>query len=313
MSPPQLAVAALLVREEDGRVLLAHHARGPLAGMWALPTRAVGRAEVAEQALAHLLHDQLHLGLGSADFAETLAVERPDGAAVVLNIFLGLGWSGTPRFAAADYHDVQWDDPAAPAVTLPGAIGEWLAGAAGAARAGGSVLPDAAALAAELTAAREAFDAAYAAFAPLPPEARLRWDLDGGWAAVDLLAHAATVEAYYREETRRLLEGSGHTWRPFNDAQAEAERRTRPRPDEETERRRMAAVRAETLDWLRARTVEELATYGNHEVQGVVRVGQQIRRIARHDEAHARQLHAMRERAARRPAPEEPTDAAADR
>ena len=192
MTTSHIAVSALLVREADGRVLLAHHARGPLAGDWGLPTRAIGRAEVAEQALAHLLHDQLHLVPGSADFAETVAVERPDGDTVVLNIFLGLGWQGQPRFADADYHDVQWADPTAPGFPLDPAVAEWLAGAALAAASGESALPEAAAVAEELETARRTFDAAYAAFDSLPAEARLAWDLDGGWAAVDLLAHAAT-------------------------------------------------------------------------------------------------------------------------
>lgn len=317
MTPP-LAAAALMVRESDGRVLLAHHASGLLAGRWALPSRAIGRAEVAEQSLAHLLHDHLHVQPATADFAETLAVGSGDQL-VVLNIFLALAWEGQPRFTDADYHDVQWVDPLAPGLPLDPALAEWLATAAQAAASGTSAVPDAADLTATLATGREALVAAYAAFTPLAAEARLDWDLDGGWAAVDVLAHSASVEAYYREETRRLLEWPSHTWRPFNDAQAEAERQTRPRPDERLEHERLSAVRAETLRWLGERTVEELSTYGNHPAEGVVRIGQQIARIARHDKAHADQLRTMLQAAhgqdqARAGTTEEgATDAVADR
>ena len=144
-------------------------------------------------------------------------------------------------------------------------------------------------LTATLGAAREELTAAYAAL----DEAWRDVTLDDRWAPVDLLAHCATVEAYYAAEARRLLEEPGHTWRPFNADQAAAERAGRARPDDRAERARLEALRAETLAWVEGLTADELAAYGNHEQRGAVRVGERIEQIARHDGEHAEQLAKM--------------------
>ena len=124
--------------------------------------------------------------------------------------------------------------------------------------------------------ARDALRAAYLAL----DEPWRDVSLDGAWAPVDLLAHCATVEAYYASEARELLETPGHTWRPFNPAQGAAERAGRARPaSDRAELERLDALRAETLAWLETLGQGELDAYGDHADRGAVRVGDRIARI----------------------------------
>ena len=144
-------------------------------------------------------------------------------------------------------------------------------------------------LVAELEAARGALSAAYERF----DEAWLDVSLDGDWAPVDLLAHCATVEAYYASEARRLAEEPGHTWRGFNPDQSAAERTGQPRPEDRPAQARLLAIRADTLTWVEGLEPDDLAAYGNHAERGAVRVGERIQKIATHDREHTEQLAAM--------------------
>ena len=144
-------------------------------------------------------------------------------------------------------------------------------------------------LVAELEAARGALSAAYERF----DEAWLDISLDGDWAPVDLLAHCATVEAYYASEARRLAEEPGHTWRGFNPDQSAAERTGQPRPEDRPVQARLLAIRADTLAWVEGLEPDDLAAYGNHAERGAVRVGERIQKIATHDREHTEQLAAM--------------------
>ena len=144
-------------------------------------------------------------------------------------------------------------------------------------------------LVAELEAARGALSAAYERF----DEAWLDVSLDGDWAPVDLLAHCATVEAYYLAEARRLAEEPGHTWRGFNPDQSAAERTGQPRPEDRPAQARLLAIRADTLAWVEGLEPDDLAAYGNHAERGAVRVGERIQKIATHDREHTEQLAAM--------------------
>ncbi|MCY4455648.1 MAG: DinB family protein [Chloroflexi bacterium] len=150
-----------------------------------------------------------------------------------------------------------------------------------------SMTPDS--LVEELEAARTALTDAYERF----DEAWLDVTLDGDWAPVDLLAHCATVEAYYASESRRLAEEPGYTWQGFNPDQSAAERTGLPRPEDRATRARLHAVRADTLAWIETLDGEALAAYGNHAERGAVRIGERIERIARHDREHTEQLAAM--------------------
>ena len=150
-----------------------------------------------------------------------------------------------------------------------------------------SMTPDG--LVAELEEARTALTDVYERF----DEAWLDVTLDGDWAPVDLLAHCATVEAYYASESRRLAEEPGYTWRNFNPDQAAAERVGMARPEDRATQARLEAIRGDTLAWIEALDSEALAAYGNHAERGAVRIGERIQQIANHDQAHTEQLAAM--------------------
>ncbi len=304
---PLVAAAALL--RGDGRVLLVRAAdasrAGAAEGRWTLPAEPVADDETAEAALARLLRERLRVSGGDFAFAESVALP---GA--VANVFRCTGWSGGPRYSPADYADAAWAAPHAPGVPgLAEGVCAWLAEAFPApavplaapvaaprpsAPAGGAAPAAAPAsadeLASELEAARAALEDAYGRIG----EAWRDVTLDGGWAPVDLLAHCATVEAYYASEARRLAEEPGHTWRPFNSDQEAAEGAGRPRPGDRETRERLREVRRGTLEWTAGLGADVLAAYGNHAERGAVRVGERLRRIADHDRAHADQLAAMR-------------------
>lgn len=281
-------VASAALRRSDGRVLLVRHAREERSGAgtrWTLPSEPVADDETAEQALARLLADRLRLSPDRREFNDSLALP-----AAIANVFVCSSWRGDPQYAPADFLDAAWAPPgSAPGIDLVEGVREWLRGLP----ADGSALPRSASaqdLTAELITARDALRAAYLAL----DEPWRDVSLDGDWAAVDLLTHCATVEAYYASEARELLETPGHTWRPFNPAQGEAERASRARPaSDRAELERLDALRAETLAWLEALEQDQLDAYGDHADRGAVRVGDRIARIAAHDRAHTQQLEKM--------------------
>ena len=312
-------VAAVALRRTDGRVLLVRHADashpGAAEGHWTLPAEPVADDEVVETALARLLEDRLHLASDHVEFSESVGLP---GA--IANVFACAEWTGDPAYSADDYADAAWAAPHAPgAVDLDEGVRTYLAGAfpapapapqpavpavsmphsgepknlirreatAPAAPAVWSMTPDD--LLAELEEARAALTTAYERF----DEAWLDVTLDGEWAPVDLLAHCATVEAYYAAESRRLAEEPGHTWRGFNPDQAEAERAGLARPGDRAVRARLQAIRADTLAWIETLDANALAAYGNHAERGAVRIGERIEKIARHDREHTEQLAAM--------------------
>ncbi|MCY3656074.1 MAG: DinB family protein [Chloroflexi bacterium] len=312
-------VAAVALRRGDGRVLLVRHAHashpGAAEGRWTLPAEPVADDEVVETALARLLEQRLHLTSDEVEFSESVGLP---GA--IANVFACAQWAGDPAYSADDYGDAAWAAPHAPgAVDLVEGVRTYLANAFPApapppqpavpavamphsgepknlirreatpapAPAVWSMTPDD--LVAELEEAREALTAAYARF----DEAWLDVTLDGEWAPVDLLAHCATVEAYYAAESRRLAEEPGHTWRGFNPDQAEAERAGLARPENRVVRARLQAIRVDTLSWIESLDANALAAYGNHAERGAVRIGERIQQIANHDRAHTEQLAAM--------------------
>jgi ADP-ribose pyrophosphatase YjhB (NUDIX family) len=308
-------VAAVALRRGDGRVLLVRHAEaartGAAGGRWTLPAEPVADDEVVEQALARLLRERLHLASKSTEFSESIGLP---GA--IANVFTCTEWAGEPQYAAADYADAAWAAPHAPGgVDLAEGVRDWLAGAfpapeppprqaATLQRSKTAAAPTARPtpakpvskgattaeeVVAELEGARAELLEAYAKL----DEAWRDVSLDGGWAPVDLLAHCATLEAYYASEARRLIEEPGHTWREFNADQGAAERAGRARPADRAERARLEAVRAETLAWVEGLAPDDLAAYGNHAERGAVRVGERLEGIARHDRAHAEQLAKM--------------------
>ena len=287
MVATQIVTAALLLRE-DGQLLLVRHRAGDpeFAGLWSLPMQDVAAEEVAEDALTQLLRERLHVQPGPYEFAETLYLSGSGGGRYVVNVFTCRGWSGEPRFSEHHYEDAAWVQPGSHgSLELASELSDWLSQAFAAA----TPETDPAALSASLEEARRDLLAAYEAV----PPGLLEQPLQEGWSPLDLLAHAASVEAYYAAESLRLLATPGHTWRPFNEGQWEDDHRSRPAEPEAAVRTRLDAGRARTATWLATLSAEQLAAYGNHPERGVVTVGDRINKIARHDREHAAQLHEM--------------------
>ena len=280
---PRVASAALL-RRPDGRLLLVRHRADErhLAGLWSLPLRPVAEDETAEVALGRLLRERLHVQPRACEFADTVAVADGDER-YVLNIFVCSGWDGEPRFSEQHYVDAAWLRPGAepPPEAVP-ELRRWLLDTPASERA----VRDPATLLEALETARRELIAAYEAI-PTPDAER---PLPGGRSPLDLLARAASVEAYYAAESRRLLETPGHTWRTFNDEQWEAGHRLWAAETEAELRARLGRTRAETEAWVQSLTAEKLAAYGNHPQLGVVTVGDRIEEIARDDRAQAARL-----------------------
>ncbi|HJM90065.1 MAG TPA: DinB family protein [Dehalococcoidia bacterium] len=284
---PQLASAAMMVRE-DGQLLIVHHSAfdPEFPGLWSLPMQPLADDDVAEDSIADMLRERFHVRAGPVEFAETIYIEGSRGARYILNVFTCHGWSGEPRFAEGDYDDVAWIAPGGQgAVDLVPGVDAWLETAF----QGGAPLADPVSIADVLTAAREQFLAAYDAI----PASKRGTAASGGWSALDVLAHNTSVETYYAAETRRMLEVPGHTWRQYNERQWEDDHRARPAEPEADVRARLEALRAETMRWVTSLATDQLEAYGNHPERGVVTVIDRIRKIAEHDREHAAQLTSM--------------------
>ena len=293
--PPEIAAAALLLRE-DGRVLLVQHhpTHAEFGGDWSLPMHVVREEEVAEESLERLLREVLHVEPGPYEFAETVYVTGNQGAGYIVNVFTCVEWSGEPRYADRTYADAAWAKPSAPGRlalqpdmrTFLSQAFEGETGTSDVEEASAEAVADA------LTAARLELIHAYTS---IPAQWRDRV-LEDSWSPLDTLAHAASVEAYYLEEALRLL-NPGHTWRAFNSDQWEADYRARAPETGEAIHARLDEVRAVTHEWLATATPEQLATFGNHPERGVTTVADRIEKIARHEREHAVQLARMREAA----------------
>lgn len=285
---PRLASAGVLVRR-DGQMLLARHAAGPFAKRWSMPLTGVSEGETAEDALARLLRQVLHVEPGPFAFLDTLYVQGADGERFAVNAFSCVDWRGDPALRGGPYDEAVWAPPLeAGTLDLLPEVRDWIA--ASAADPGRPRAPlDAASIVDAITAARGELIAAY----DLVPARSRRDEHPGGWSALDVLAHAAEVEAYMLGEARRCLAEPGRTWRLFNDAQWSDLRRLRPPEDEATVRARLQAVRGATRIWLAEAGDPALHAYVNHETRGVVQVGARLAGMADHDRAHADQLRDM--------------------
>lgn len=294
----QHVAAAVLLLREDQRAMLVQPGERALraarirdknkATQWTLPLERVAETEVAEQALARLMMDRLHIEPQDVDFTDTFGVGGGSEPRLVVNVFTCTTWIGDPRYSESDFTDAAWVDVANASTldVLPEVAG-WLDRRFGVDHV--AYEPPA-----MLQALAEAREELLRAFEEVPWEDRGS-DLDAGWSPLDVLSHCGTVEAYYAAEARRLLDEPGHTWRPFNEGQSEAERSTRPMPTEEVEYPRLEAVRHSTTAWVQGVTGEQLAAFGNHPDRGAVQVGDRVVKIAGHDRSHAGQLRAMRE------------------
>lgn len=284
-----IIASAVRIRRPDDAVLLVRPAAGLDVGMWSLPMAQMGEDATAEATASAVVRDGLRMNPGWFQFAETLSLERGDFELVV-NVFDAIGWSGEPRYAARDFLDAAWVNPdALDEVDVTPEFAAWLRDEA--APVPDDVRPER--LAAMLVEARGDVLRAYGEIAPRDRERAL----DGGWAAVDVLAHLAAAEAYYVSEARQLGGSDAHPWRPFNAEQWDADRAYRARPLDSEVTTRLHQVQTDTLKAVGGMIESELARCGSRSAGGAVRVGEAIAVIATHDREHTGQLAKMQSNA----------------
>ncbi len=303
---PQLASLALMVRS-DSKSLFVRHAAGPFAGLWTLPFVGVSDVETAEDALERLLRDFLHVQPGPYEFLDTVYLTAASGERFIANAFTCVDWQGEAKFPAALFDDALWAVPAdMSGLDLMPELRDWLAEVFRGEESEPSLADYTTdELLADLSDARGEF---LAAFDAMPRHLRAESLTEDGWSALDVLAHAVDVEAYYRNESRRCIEQPGRTWRLFNDDEWKDVHALRPSEDEGVLRVRMEVVRAETRTWLQYLPPDALNAYANHPERGVVQIGDRLAKIAGHDREHARQLREMAQTAALRSALDEPEE-----
>jgi 8-oxo-dGTP diphosphatase len=96
-TPPITEVAAAVLTQPNGRVLLAQRPPGkPYAGYWEFPGGKVEAGESLEAALARELHEELGIVVTHACRWITRLFEYPH-ATVRLNFFRVFGWQGEPH------------------------------------------------------------------------------------------------------------------------------------------------------------------------------------------------------------------------
>ena len=112
---PVIDVAATIVQDPAGRVLLAERKPGQLSpGFWELPGGKIEVGETPAQAAARELDEEVGIRAGSlqpwASYAHSFPTKR-----VNLRFFRAETWAGTPY--GREGQRVAWIDPAAPSVS----------------------------------------------------------------------------------------------------------------------------------------------------------------------------------------------------
>ena len=285
---PLLAAAAVLSRPDGKVLLIRHHAggpfAGPFAGSWSLPLTLVADHETAEDAVARMLSDHLHLEAGPVAFSDTLYLTGRDDARLIVNAFECSGWQGDPRYEPDHYQDAAWSGTAdiARRSDLQPQIAAWLAERAQDEEPRLTVE----ALAEVLDRSRGSLLAAYDG---IPPDLRETPGADS-LSPAGLLAHIADAETYLLAEVERLRGLPGHSWRDFNAQQWRDLERYRTPPSGPEARSQLESARQRTRIWLRSVSDQQLAQYGNHMERGAVTVGGQLAEIALHEQEHAARL-----------------------
>jgi len=104
-------VAAAIVRQADGRVLLAERPQGkPWAGYWEFPGGKIETGEAPLAALARELHEELGIELDASDPWITFTYDYPEKS-VRLHFFRVSRWHGTP-YGREGQH-LAWEKPEA--------------------------------------------------------------------------------------------------------------------------------------------------------------------------------------------------------
>jgi 8-oxo-dGTP diphosphatase len=97
-APPLLLVAACVLLDSDGRILIAKRPPGrSLAGLWEFPGGKVEQGESPEHALVRELAEELGIDIAAADLAPlTFASHGYPDFHLLMPLFLCKSWRGEP-------------------------------------------------------------------------------------------------------------------------------------------------------------------------------------------------------------------------
>jgi 8-oxo-dGTP diphosphatase len=111
-SPPLVLVAACVLQDGDGSILIAKRPQGrSLAGLWEFPGGKVEAGESPEHALIRELAEELGIGIAPADLAPlTFASHAYPDFHLLMPLFLCRRWTGevTPH----EKQELAWVKPA---------------------------------------------------------------------------------------------------------------------------------------------------------------------------------------------------------
>jgi 8-oxo-dGTP diphosphatase len=95
-TPPLVLVAACVLRDGEGRILIARRPPGrPLAGLWEFPGGKVERGESPEHALVRELAEELGIDIAAVDLAPlTFASHAYPDFHLLMPLFLCKRWRG---------------------------------------------------------------------------------------------------------------------------------------------------------------------------------------------------------------------------
>ena len=132
--PPTVLVAAVILVDRDGRILLSRRPPGkPLAGMWEFPGGKVEKGELPETALIRELKEELDIHTAPSCLAPlTFASHTYESFHLLMPVYICRVWKGTPKamenqtlaWATVDSLD-DYDMPPADIPLIP-FIREWV-------------------------------------------------------------------------------------------------------------------------------------------------------------------------------------------
>lgn len=110
--PPLLLVAACVLLDDNGRILIAKRPEGrSLAGLWEFPGGKVEQGESPEHALIRELAEELGIEIEPADLAPlTFASHAYPGFHLLMPLFLCKRWRG--EAASHEGQELAWVMPA---------------------------------------------------------------------------------------------------------------------------------------------------------------------------------------------------------
>jgi 8-oxo-dGTP diphosphatase len=111
-APPLVLVAAVVLVDTDGRVLLAQRPEGKsMAGLWEFPGGKVDSGETPETALIRELHEELGIDVAASCLAPfTFASHAYPDFHLLMPLYVCRKWSGIPL--AREGQRLAWVRPA---------------------------------------------------------------------------------------------------------------------------------------------------------------------------------------------------------